>query len=81
MFIGAGVLFILIGVIVDGPTIKEENFKNFFMYAGISILGLYFGLSWKKPTYGGGVVHKYAAIGVGVLCGFYSVYAFIKIFS
>ena len=80
-FIVAGVFCLLLGMSLNESTGKDETVKYLFMVTGISILNLYIGLSWKKPSYGGGLVHKYAAISTGAICGIYSFYLLIKLFN
>ena len=33
----------------------------------IGAFSLYMGLRWKKPSYGGGIAHKYGAIALGFI--------------
>lgn len=44
----------------------------------IGVAGLLVGLTGKKPSFGGGVVHKYASIIIGVMFVLYSIILFIK---
>ena len=67
VFYGAGIFCLLVGLGLNGSSAKEENIKNILLFVGLSIVGLYSGLSWKKPSYAGGVVHKYAAICTSIL--------------
>lgn len=51
---------------------NEDNLENcLFIMAGIT--SLYIGLKWKKPSYGGGVVHKYALIILGCMSLLYGI--------
>ena len=79
IFLGSGVLFLLIGLGLDNFTAKEENIKYSLLFLGLSIIGLYVGITWKKPSYGGGVVHKYGLIWSGFICGLYSIYLLAKL--
>ncbi len=45
----------------------NEDTKYDLLLLVLGIFSLYLGLSWKKPSYGGGFVHKYTAIVLGVL--------------
>ena len=78
LFIGASVFCLLIGLSVNGSTVREENIKYLFISAGLSVFGLYWGLSWKNPSYGGGVVHKYTAIIIGIFSGICFIYLLIQ---
>ena len=79
LFIGAGVFCLLLGMGLNESSVKEKNVKYFLLFAGLSIISLYLGLSWKRPTYGGGAVHKYAAVSLGILFGIYSIYLVTKL--
>jgi hypothetical protein len=79
VFYGTGIFCLLLGLSLDGSSPREDNIKNLFLFVGLSIICLYVGLSGEKPSYGGGVVHKFASIGAGILCGLYSIYLLIKI--
>ncbi|HEX6169055.1 MAG TPA: hypothetical protein VFZ33_05135 [Chitinophagaceae bacterium] len=78
-FYGGGIFCFLLGLSLNESTTKEKNIKYVLLFAGISIIGLYLGLGWKKPSSGGGVVHKYGAICIGILCGLYSIYLLMKL--
>ena len=77
--IGAGVFCLLLGLSMTETAVKEESIKHLFLFAGLSVISLYVGLTGKKPSFGGGVVRKYASIGVGVLFLIYSIYLLIKV--
>ena len=79
VFYGAGIFCLLIGLGLSASNSKEENIKYMFLFTGVGIVSLYSGLSWKKPSYPGGLVHKYSAICAGILCGLYSIYLLIKL--
>ena len=54
---------------------KDDIIGNFlFIIAGV--IALYIGLKWKKPSYGGGVVHKYGLIILGSMCVIYGIASF-----
>jgi hypothetical protein len=79
VFYGTGIFCLLLGLSLDASGPKEDNIKDLFLFVGLSIISLYLGLSWKKPSYGGGVVHKWGAICAGFICGLYSIYLLIKL--
>ncbi len=54
----------------------KDNFYN-FLFLVIGAAGLFIGLNWKKPTYGGGVVHKYVLIIIGSTLIIYGVLSFL----
>ena len=51
----------------------NRNINMDLLFILIGIIALIVGLTWKKPSYGGGVVHKYAAIIIGTLFVIYGV--------
>jgi len=57
----------------------NEDLKYGLLFLGIGVLSLYIGISWKKPSYGGGVGHKYASIGVGVIFLAYSIFLLVRL--
>lgn len=77
---GVGLFGFLLGLSLNDLTPKGENIRYLLMFSGFSIVLLNLGLSWKQPTFGGGWVHKYASIAIGILTGIYSIHLFIKLF-
>ena len=41
----------------------------------LGLVALYLGLTWKKPSYGGGVVQKYTSIVVGIMSLLYGIFS------
>jgi hypothetical protein len=81
LVLGTGAICVLTGIGLNAANSKEDSFKYFFLFFGLSIVSLYFGLSWEKPSYGGGYVHKYSSICIGSLLGVYSSYLLVKSIS
>jgi hypothetical protein len=54
----------------------NENIKYGFLFLTVGVASLYFGLSWKKPSYGGGIVHKYGSIALGIIFIIASIFSF-----
>lgn len=79
LFYGLGILLLLVGLGADKKTPIEENIKDLLLFSGASIISLYLGLTWGKPTYGGANVHKYGSIVLGTILGIYSIYLLIKL--
>lgn len=79
LIIATSLFFLLLGSALSDTTIKQENIKYFFLFSGLSISCLYTGLTWEKPSFGGGVVRKYAGIGIGALLGAYAMYLLAKV--
>jgi len=53
---------------------KDTGFNILFILIGM--VSLILGLTWKKPTYGGGFVRKYGAIILGIIFLLYGVFSF-----
>ena len=56
---------------------KENTIKD-LLFILIGIIGLIVGLTWKKPSYGGGVVHKYGVIVIGFIFLIYGIISLIS---
>jgi hypothetical protein len=52
---------------------KDTAYNILFILVGI--VSLILGLTWKKPTYGGGTVRKYGAIILGVILLLYGIFS------
>jgi hypothetical protein len=52
---------------------KDTGYTILFILVGI--VSLILGLTWKKPTYGGGTVRKYGAIILGVTFLLYGIFS------
>ena len=79
IFYGTGIFCVLLGLGLSEATATDQSTKFALMFAGMSIVSLYLGLTWRKPSYGGGVVRKYGALVMGIICGLYSIYLLVGI--
>lgn len=55
----------------------SEDIKYGLLFLGMGVLSLYIGLSWRRPNWGGGKVHKYGAIIMGGFCVLIAILSFL----
>jgi hypothetical protein len=53
----------------------SEHTKYSLLAILLGIICLYLGLTWKKPTYGGGIVQKYTSIVLGAMSLLYGIFS------
>lgn len=49
-----------------------QNGVHFILIGAVLLI---LGITWKKPSYGGGVIHKYASIVLGFISVFYGLFS------
>lgn len=54
----------------------KDSIADNFLSIIAGVVALLLGLKWKKPSYGGGVVHKYGLIVLGAMCIIYGIASF-----
>lgn len=55
----------------------EVEYIEYFLFVLFGFILIYVGVQWKKPNYGGGIVHKYGLIILGLMS---LIYGLISLF-